>query len=535
MGTTSKKAVTKTAPTAAPSTNTASFVNPTSPLAPEPKFTFSDAAGKFLRPVALSDVGKKYIDTLEEKFNELANNGEARVTMIAVPDLVEIRAFYNEANKLYILLYFNESYTANGVIPVVDKNADVAEYIKSAKGQDSKLLQSIVVTPDDYGRVEKMFSHLVNCFRAFNTNDQIDANVFFRMNVTPNTDIRAVREFIDRRSPHEVQDRIEWGVLLEKEVRQQQVTGYMTSKEPLRQPIIAIGGYTRFIRANTYPVGERVYPVVVITNITSDIPCSNILNLVLPVAASFAIVQGGWKRPYATFAKDKPNLGRMLKDPTKGELKFFANAEEMNAALFQFFNKEYLALDIAEGRAHIPGLECLFHEPEQFNNSATKFFGYVKDPNTGELTPVFRPVGAPLIASCINYEGSVVFEGKKEDTRNVDYLSLVSTTKTVNPQIEKFLTQMGLRDTRLRDIEAILGSDTIAPTYRCHTILFNGAFVNALATLLSSVIRYVGPVNFSNELNIAGFIQQAGAQTQIAGSNAIYGGYGVMDQPVNLY
>ena len=129
MGTTSKKAVTKTAPTAAPSTNTASFVNPTSPLAPEPKFTFSDAAGKFLRPVALSDVGKKYIDTLEEKFNELANNGEARVTMIAVPDLVEIRAFYNEANKLYILLYFNESYTANGVIPVVDKNADVAEYI----------------------------------------------------------------------------------------------------------------------------------------------------------------------------------------------------------------------------------------------------------------------------------------------------------------------------------------------------------------------------------------------------------------------
>ena len=510
-------------------------INPTTPVPPaEPTFTFTDAVSEFTRPVALSDTGKKYIDTLEAKFNELAAAGGMKVSMFVVPDLGEIRVFFSEATKMFILLYFNESYTANGVIPVVDKNADVNNVVKAMKGDDVQLLQSIVVTQDDYGRVEKMYAHIKNCFAAVTTNERIDAGVFQRMNVTPNTDIRAVKDFIDRRSPHEVQNRIEWGVLLEKEVRQQQATGYMTSKEPIRQPIIAIAGYTRFVRHTTYQTGERIFPICVITDIVSDIPCQNILNVALPVAASFVIMQEGWKRPYSTLAKDKPNLGRLLKDTTKNELRFFNSLEEMHMETAKCFNPACLAIDIPEGKAHIPGLECLFHDPARFNSSAVNFFGKFKDAN-GNWFDVFTPTCNPVISTCINYEGSVVFEGKKEDTRNVDYLSLVNTMKTVNPQIERFLTQMAARDVRLNDIVAILGSDTIDPTYRCHTVIFNGKFVNDLAACLSNVIRYIGNVTVCNEINIAGFIDQAGVGAQIAGSNAISGGYGVMAMPVNLY
>lgn len=502
------------------------------------QFTFTDAASKFIRPVSLSEAGKKYIDTLVEKFAALPAASGLRIKVETIPNLVEIRAIIDEVTHTYVILYFNESYTGNGMEPVVNMSPEV---VKTMEGIDAtaKLIQTIVVTADDYGRVEKMAAHIINCFTAVKVGNSIDARVFHQMALSPDTDIRAVRDFIDRRSPHEIQDRVDWGVLLRREVRQSPTAGYTAEHQIAREPVLAIGGYTKFLRVNNHITGDKIYPICVITNITSDIPCQNILALALPVAASAAISHELWKRPFTTIGKDKPNLGRLVRDVAKNELKFFNTVNEMQEEVARSFFYPQLALDIPEGRAHIVGLENYYQNNQLFDIAAKNFFGkgevLAQDGKTKLLVDVWPSGLKPVSAEYINYEGSVIFEGRKEDTRTCDYLNLVTSLKSTNLQVEQFLQQYPNTDIRLKNIAAILGTDTIYPTYRAYTVVFESPFINQLANYLQSVIKYTGEVNINTEMNIAAILEAQGQNGMIQGNNSIYGSFAQMVMPVNLY
>lgn len=537
MGKTTKSAATNAAPALNVQIKTGIESGPIEAPSYANQFTFTDAASKFIRPVSLSEAGKKYIDTLVEKFSSLPPNAGLRIKVETIPNLVEIRAIIDEVTHTYIILYFNESYTGNGMEPVVNMTPEV---VKTMEGIDanSKLLQTIVVTADDYGRVEKMAAHIINCFTAKKLGDSIDARVFHQMALSPDTDIRAVRDFIDRRSPHEVQDRVEWGVLLRREVRQSPTAGYTAEHQVAREPVMAIGGYTKFLRVSNALQGDKIYPICVITNITSDIPCQNILALALPVAASAAISHEQWKRPFTTIAKDKPNLGRLVRDLAKNELKFFSTVQEMQEEIARSFFYPQLALDIPEGRAHIIGLENFYQNSQLFDVAAFNFFGKAKVTGADgkETTVNVWPSGLKTVSAMfINYEGSVIFEGRKEDTRVCDYLNLVASLKTTNLQVEQFLSQYPNTDVRLKNIAGILGTDTIYPTYRAYTVVFEAPFINQLAFYLQNVIKYTGEVNINTEMNIAAMLEAQGVNGAIQGNNAIYGSYAQMVMPVNLY
>ena len=500
-------------------------------------FGFTDAASKFIRPVSLSEAGKKYIDTLVEKFAALPAAVGLRIKVKTVPNLVEIRAIIDEVTSTYVILYFNESYTGNGMEPVVNMTPEV---VKIMEGIDPnvKLIQTIVVTADDYDRVEQMAAHLINCFTAKKLGDQINANVFRAMSLSPDTDLRAVKNFIDRRSPHGTPDRIDWGVLLRREVRQNPIDGYTMEHQIVREPVLAIGGYTKFLRISNSLNGDKIFPICVITNITSDIPCQNILALALPVAASAAISHEMWKRPFKTIAKDKPNLGHLVRDLSKNVLKYFNTEQEMQEEIARSFYYPQLALDIPEGRAHIVGLENYYQNNQLFDLTARNFFGTatVKDANGKDVTvEVWPSCPKTVSAAYINFEGSVIFEGRKEDTRTCDYLNFVNSMKSTNLQVEQFLQQYPNTDVRLKNIAAILGTDTVSPTYRAYTVLLDSPFINQLAYYLQNVIRYAGEVNVNCEMNIAALLEAQGVNGMIQGNNAIYGNYAQVVMPVNLY
>ena len=531
-----------TSPAAAkPITKTAAAAAPATPIAPPPATStaapsiFDDLVGQYIRPVTLSEQGKKYIDTLTQLL--LAYNAQRGLQMEvhAIPDTTEVRVILDRKTNNYIIMMFNESYTSNGMEPVVNLLPD---FIRKAASfvETAAFIQGIVVMSEDYGRVEKMAAHVANCFLACEYSSKVNADVFKQMKLVPDTDIRAVREFIDRRSPHEVQSRIDWGVLLSREVRQVNEVGYSADRQYVRTPIAAIGGYTKFLRVSTYQ-GDKVYPICVITELVSDIPCRNILALLLPVAARCAINDNQWRRPYTTIAKDKPNLGRLLRDSAKGELLFFQNINEMSEQIIRNFFAPQLALDIPEGRAHLVGLENYFLNPGVLNNMASNFFGNVKiegmkNADGSDMYRSWLPRPNCTVHKFWGYEGSMIYEGRKADTREVDYLSLVTQLKTTNLQIEQFLSQYPYPDTRLKNIASILGADTIYPTTRVYTIMFDPLFINDLSYLAQNVVRYTGEVSANTATDIAAIFQAMGTNTQIQG---IYGNQIGITDPIHLY
>jgi hypothetical protein len=228
-----------------------------------------------------------------------------------------------------------------------------------------------------------------------------------------------------------------------------------------------------------------------------------------------------------------------VRDLAKNELKFFNTVNEMQEEIARSFFYPQLALDIPEGRAHIGGLENFYQNNALFDVTAKNFFGktLVKaaDGKTDVAVDVWPSGLKTVSAEYINYEGSVIFEGRKEDTRVCDYLNLVTSLKNVNLQVEQFLQQYPNTDIRLKNIAAILGTDTISPTYRAYTVVLEAPFIDQLAFYLQSVIKYTGEVNINTEMNIAAILEAQGTNGMIQGNNAIYGSYAQMVMPINLY
>lgn len=497
---------------------------------------FDNVIGQYIRPITLSENGKKYIDTLTEMLNGFNKSCDLHMTVYSIPDTTEVRVVVEKTTHAYIMLMFNESYTSQGLEPVMNM---LPAFLKKATPyvEACGLAQSIVICTEDYDRVAKMAAHIANCFLALKYSSQANAEAFKNMKLIPDTDLRAVKEFIDRRSPHAVQDRIEWGVLLSREVRQDTAAGYGISDRPYsRSPIIAIGGYTRFLRESSLQ-GDKVYPICIITTIVSDVPCKNILAIALPVAARCAINDNQWRRPFNTIAKDKPNLGRLVRDTVKGELKFFNNVMEQNEEINRSFYYPQLALDIAEGRAHMVGLEVYEQTPMELNNMAAGFFGKVKiegmkDAAGNDVCREWIQRPNTITNRFYNYEGSMIYEGKTVDTREIDYLTLVSQLKTTNLQIEQFLAQYPLPDTRLKNIAGILGSDTIYPTSRVHTIMFDSLFINDLSFLAQNVVKYTGEMMANTAMDIGAILRSQGQGAMIQG---IFGNQTNIIEPQHFY
>ena len=138
MGKTTKTAATNAAPALNVQIKTGIESGPIEAPSYANQFTFTDAASKFIRPVSLSEAGKKYIDTLIEKFASLPPNAGLRIKVETVPNLVEIRAIIDEVTHTYIILYFNESMKDFRELPVKRKEMpEVKVFAKRSEAMEA--------------------------------------------------------------------------------------------------------------------------------------------------------------------------------------------------------------------------------------------------------------------------------------------------------------------------------------------------------------------------------------------------------------
>ena len=488
-----------------------------------PKFSFEAAEAQMTPMTSLSVEGKAYVARLAELF---AKTGEIIVEQ--VPYRMETIACINQNAKQAILLIFQESYIGGSAsqLPVTEYMPDIHSAFKN-KHEDIAMLEYVVVMKEDYSRVENMAIFISNAFKAVNPNLALTADMFQNMKLTPTTDLKQVKAFIDAHSPHAVQERADWGILINRVLNSSRVDSYTSIKEPELRPIAAIAGYTKFLQI--YAQGFRKYlPVCVITNVTCTVPSTDILALALPITAGCVISQRQWERPYTTFGKDKPNLGRLIIDPTAKSLKWFANLEEMHMEMAKYIIEvPLLALDCAEGRARIPGLEkYVISGAQAITEQLTSFFGPAK------ASTFLATNQSPIMTTFFNFEGVYKTGGALVDTRNGDYINMVTETKDYS-RCQRALAQSMTPGSHLQDIAAIYGEDVVTPLYRVHTIVFNSLLINVLAQLVVEIVKYNSETCVNQNVDMAALLAQF--NTAIGGNNAIFGAFGGTLTPGNLY
>lgn len=528
------------------------------PTTAAPSVSRDTFVGMFRQLCTLSDEGKQYIDTVTKLLKDDRN-----IDVFSITDSIagECYAIVDLTTNVYVLLMFMESYTPSNV-PITDRapavNTKIVHSKKGRGGEDLKIIQSIIVDKDagDYARADRMAAHIYNLFVAYDdTALKPTAAIYTRMRMIPNTNVNAVKDYINRHSPHAVQDRIDWGVVLEYESMGEKVGGYQTTDAPIRTPMLAIGGYTKFVvDYNVSPV--KIYPICVISNITSDIPTADILNIAIPVAAGVAISQGKWQAPYSIFGKDLPNLGYFFTDAENKQLKFYTTIEEVNNAIATSFMPAMLAIDIPEGRAHLPQLEKLYDhrgvqkiysnpqalidptKPDTINlmvPTSDAFLNdlsmsFYNDPTSGYKYYMPTVMSTPFI----NYEGRVLSGKDLIDTRACDYLSIMAMTKNVNEDTNSFLVQSQKSDARIEKIAKLIGETNVKITYRSTTVMLHPVYVNKLAEILSLLVNYANPANLNQSVPLINSIN-AMLNTPINGDNSIYGGYTYNNQIRNIY
>ena len=490
-----------------------------------PALTFDSVEARMSAITALGVAGKEYVQKLTELLDR-RSNGTVQVEKI--PYRIESISCIDVPRKQAVIIVFNESYVATQAnVPVTEYMPEVCAAFK-AKNPDVTMIQYIVVRPEDYTRVENMSAHVINCFLALDPNNYLSADMFRNMRLTPTTDIKQVKSFIELHSAHAVQDRADWGVLINRVIQSTRVNEYQNMKEPELRPIIAIAGYTRFLRLQDNGI-TKYLPVCIITNVTSTVPSTDILNIALPIVAGCIIQQHVWLRPYTKFTKGSPNLGRLRLTADGKNLDWFQNIDQMNAEIPKFmFRVPMLAMDCAEGRARIPGVEAyVISGSEAIMNNVNRFFG----PAAGAQ---FAALGQSATAiNFFSYEGSYKADGQIMDTRNGDFINMVTSTGDYARCSTALVEPMRMPAKHITDIASIYGEDAVTPLYRVHTIVFNSYLINILANLVSGIVNYTSESCINQNVDIGALLAQF--QTQIGGNNAIYGGVMSNNTPGNLY
>ena len=467
---------------------------------------------------ALSQEGKDYVEKLTKI---LVDEGKGDIFVESLGHRIETLVAFSRSTKMAYIVIFNESYMSNQpFVPAGDYIPDLARCLEE-RYQEYHLLQYANILECDYSRVRNMANHILNCFDVYRSRDRIGGATFAGMQLVAQSNLEQANNFIKMNSPHEIRARADWGVLVYRQEPNQRAQMFNNREQDLR-PMMAMVGYTKFIRVNAGYDQTIQMPITVITDIVSAIPSIDIINVALPATAGMIIQSRKWLSPYLTGAKDGPNLGRLktFVDKADGQPKmdWFESESRVGEIIRDI---PWLAIDFPEGRATIPGLEMFVAndstkpETDFVNANLNRFFGTAGTP-AGQR---------PIIIAFTNYEGTYVRNGQTIDTRYGDFdntiIDLPDWQRCESMQDQS----LQLPGKHLDDIAKVYGESSIHSYYRVTTIVFNGLYVNQLAAMFSSLVQsYRADIAVNQTLNVASVLTQQPGIIPIGGANAFYGG-----------
>lgn len=430
-----------------------------------------DIMSGFNTPSQLSEEARAYAKTLTSLVQN-ANLGIKVVPIVA--DQIEANIFTDKSGKLGIAMVFADTYQSMDDSPVAEKVMDIVARFNAING--GNLLETIIVVKEDYGRVEKMASHIINTFRVTsdNTIGSLTLESFRGTDLLVSTNINKVRSYIQSRSPHGIPARDDIGFVLFAQGRRPDVRQWGAQEQRELIPLMGVTGYTEFIATSGgYGVeGPKFLPVIRITDIVSDIPNKNLLPLAIMLSADMFIRQHNWLSAFQSFAKNEPNIGALI--PTQEGTHWHAdNIRARNEMINKYIQPPYLAIDVTEGRARIAGLDKFVYNPAAIMQDAAQFLGVQATSNTN-----------PVIKTWAEYLGYIHDGVGLRDGRYVDYLKLATNIKDPG-KISQFLYTENHPANRPKQIREI-GYTDYKTIYRCMTSALHGQFITDMASQVAS-------------------------------------------------
>ena len=390
---------------------------------------YANIVTKFVRPSRLSPAGKEYSSTFAEELKKCSFGHGLEVIDIASPNL-DATVVYNRNSKLIaVLLYFESMIPSSSRFRriILTKLSRRSKPQLRKDGVEYRSISSVTVVPEEYnsGYATIMAQTIVNTFTGYNISVSSEFNVSSLEDsaIYITTNMARVRNYIKKCSPHAISDRDDIGFLV----------SFCDKSRPMveqndENTLFAVTGYTKFVTSELPAYngrGNRMCPVVTITNIASVAPITGYVPFAVSLAGRCFCDANMWHEPYKNFADDKPNLGYLIDAIGNVPVK---SMQEFNALCANYFTEPVLAIDISNGRYNLPGVTSLCYGNVPMYMHLNRFF---RNDEAFKDTPEEMAMKAnSVLYSELNYKsltGITSDQTGPMDSRWIDYLTLYSS------------------------------------------------------------------------------------------------------------
>ena len=472
----------------------------------------------FKTTATISDGGREYLTKLKDII--AANDKSIQVdTLTTPPGSFAIR----KSEQCFIMLFSEVLMNNQGI---VDDNP-VTSYTKSARttvwalyGNNVNILNVVVITPEDYHKVEIMANYIINSFIAVLDQEigTINCQMFKDYTIQTSSSAEQYDRFVRMYSPHGVPARADMKLTIygvKNGSMSQNNKNFWNESDQDRIDIASVGAYVTFSTVDS--MNNRFIPEIHISEIISNIPIRNLISFILGVASSVFMDTGYWKNLFHDLGPNQPNIGNLFTNYNDGSVYRVTNLPEVESLMATYVNQPIVVIDIPDGRARIIGLEQYATNPGPNNTaiaSANAFFNAGKDGNytISSATNTHTP-------SYYQYDGYIRKGGENIDSRWVDYLNMMihhSATPTKCQLLLSHCINPVDHVKRLREF----GED-LTLLYMTTYSIINPVFLRDIQKAINSNMR----INITNVQ--AGFLSSANflnASQLYAQNSAILGG-----------
>lgn len=438
---------------------------------------YANIVTKFVRPSRLSPAGKEYSSTFAEELKKCSFGHGLEVIDIASPNL-DATVVYKRSSKLIAVLLYFESMSPSSVTVPSDYIDEVIKAFKAAIKQEDveyRSISSVTVVPEEYnsGYATIMAQTIVNTFTGYSISVSSEFNVSSLEDsaIYITTNMARVRNYIKKCSPHAISDRDDIGFLV----------SFCDKSRPMveqndENTLFAVTGYTKFVTSELPAYngrGNRMCPVVTITNIASVAPITGYVPFAVSLAGRCFCDANMWHEPYKNFADDKPNLGYLIDAIGNVPVK---SMQEFNALCANYFTEPVLAIDISNGRYNLPGVTSLCYGNVPMYMHLNRFF---RNDEAFKDTPDEMAMKAnSVLYSELNYKsltGITIDQTGPMDSRWIDYLTLYSSFADDPSAIQELRGEPTDPLARINSVKAHYPNTRAI--YRTNTIAFTKAFI----------------------------------------------------------
>lgn len=417
-----------------------------------------DILSRFNSMSSLSAQGSEYVTKLTAELQKplTADNLQIQVRQLNRPNST-IAVICN--GQAIILMFAEAVQHAANMATISLSDTAAAALRESVPGVG--LLSVIVVTPDDYPKMQIMANDLRNTFLAITT-QATDAlcNQLLRSSVITFSDDRNEYDtIVNVLDPHAVKVRADLTLVLyasQHQMRQNQMTEqaqYFQQNTQDRMVLGVVGGYLETARDEMLG-SYKIQPTFHISYMNSPIKDPKIIPVLLAAAKKRFIDTGAWLSQYdmglmGGAGKPVINLGALIPDENDPSGRWVLDTPNKMMQFKQVaLGNLSVVLDVTEGRAKIPGLEFFSDYEGNADVVATinSFLG------VNVFTPEIM-VGSKEESV---YSGTFSRGPMKFDTAYIDFLNEYQIHPTEASRLEKLCFKRSdptMKLTEMREIE----------------------------------------------------------------------------------